>query len=342
MEAYSSPWTNLDRKRYLRLDLSENTQAPPECVNDALKRLIDDGCLQMYPDYREFLPRLSRYVEVDQDRVIITNGSDQAIHIILRAYLRENDGMLIAQPEFPIFSKAAKTIGVRIQGVPYNRDLGFPYEAFAKAITQETRLVVLINPNNPTGSPIALEEIQSIIELASDIPVVVDEAYFEFTGITCRHLLDTHPNLIIIRTFSKVFAMAGLRLGYILAAPDIIAQFYKVRPPYDVNACALVAAQAQIDHPADWKKYIHEAMTISKPLVEKFFMENSVHYYPGAAHFMLVRPKNRDSAVEYLKKHGILVFPMKAHPIQETFRMSVGTPAETQRFIDVYSEFLQN
>jgi histidinol-phosphate aminotransferase len=333
MSAYSPPWTNLDRKQYLRLDLNENTQAPPECVNIALRNLVDDKHLQMYPDYSSFLPKLCEYVNVEPDKLIITNGSDQAIEIILRAYLAQGDAMLIAQPEFPIFSQVAKVIGAEVQGVPYNSDMSFPFEQFLKAVQSNTKLIILINPNNPTGTALTLNQIETVLAENSNLPVVVDEAYFEFTGVTSRNLLERYNNLIIIRTFSKAFAMAGLRLGYMFAHSDIISQFYKIRAPFDVNSCAIVAAEAQLENPSEWKKYVNEVMNESKPLLEKFFNEHKIDYYPGAANFMLVRPKNRDASVNYLKQQGILVRPMIAPGIEDTFRVTIGTVKDTERFI---------
>lgn len=333
MSAYSPPWTNLDRKQYLRLDLNENTQAPPECVNIALRNLVDDKHLQMYPDYSSFLPKLCEYVNVEPENLIITNGSDQAIEIILRAYLAQGDAMLIAQPEFPIFSQVAKVIGAEVQGVPYNSDMSFPFEQFLKAVQSNTKLIILINPNNPTGTALTLDQIETVLAENSNLPVVVDEAYFEFTGVTSRNLLERYNNLIIIRTFSKAFAMAGLRLGYMFAHSDIISQFYKIRAPFDVNSCAIVAAEAQLENPSEWKKYVNEVMNESKPLLEKFFNEHKIDYYPGAANFMLVRPKNRDASVNYLKQQGILVRPMIAPGIEDTFRVTIGTVKDTERFI---------
>jgi histidinol-phosphate aminotransferase len=334
MSAYSPPWTNLDRKQYLRLDLNENTQAPPECVNIALRNLVDDKHLQMYPDYSRFLPKLCEYVDVEPEKLIITNGSDQAIEIILRAYLAQGDAMLIAQPEFPIFTQVAKVIGADVQGVPYNSDMSFPFEQFLKAVQSNTKLIILINPNNPTGTALTLDQIETILAENSNLPVVVDEAYFEFTGVTSKDLLERYNNLIIIRTFSKAFAMAGLRLGYMFAHPDIISQFYKIRAPFDVNSCAIVAAEAQLENPSAWKKYVNEVMTQSKPLLEKFLQEHNINYYPGAANFMLVKPKNRDASVNYLKQQGILVRPMIARGIEDTFRVTIGTVKDTERFIN--------
>jgi histidinol-phosphate aminotransferase len=336
MTAYTAAWKDLDRRKYLRLDLNENTQPLPEHVNDALRRLIEERSLQMYPSYERFLPKLSQYANIGRDNLVITNGSDQAIHIILTAFLGRGDTLLIAEPEFPIFSQSAHIIGANIRKVPYQQDMSFPFEQFCDAIGDDTQLIVIINPNNPTGTLVSIEQIEIILSENLDIPVIVDEAYFEFTGVTSQCLLDKFPNLIIIRTFSKAFAMAGLRLGYILASVEITSQLYKIRPPFDVNCCALVAAEAQMDHPAEWQTYVREVMTVSKPMLENFFDQQGVSYYRGAANFMLVRSKQRDEIVQYLQEHGILVRPMMATLIKDTFRLGIGTALETQRFIEVF------
>jgi histidinol-phosphate aminotransferase len=357
MATYKPPWTGMDRSGFLRMDLNEHTLSPPDHVKAALKRYIDSNGIQMYPDYGHFLSKVAEYADVDQDQLIVTNGSDQAIEIVLRAFLNADDEMLMAEPGFPMFAQIAGVIGAMVKGIPYRilqseadlqtleNKIVFPEQAFFQAIGPETKLVIMINPDNPTGVSIPLSTIEAVLKLRADLPVVVDEAYFEFTsGMTTQtslELLKTYPNLIILRTFSKAFAMAGLRLGYIMARPEIISQFYKIRGPFDVNSCALVAAEAQLDYDNEWRQYVKETMTVSKPWLENFFQENHVDYYPGAAHFMLVKPPNRDEAVDYLKKNNILVRPMIAPSISDTFRMNVGTLEQTQRFARVYTLYIE-
>lgn len=341
MGPYKPPWTGLDRSRYLRLDLNENTLDPPDHVKEALKRFIDINRIQMYPEYGEFMSSLSHYAQADSSQLILTNGSDQAIELILHAFLGDGDAMVIARPEFPIFTQIASVLNVKVRGVLFDTNMVFPYEDFLDAIAPDVKLIVLINPNNPTGTPLELEQIETILKNFPDKPVIVDEAYYEYTRITSRGLLESYPNLIITRTFSKAFAMAGLRLGYIIANPDLISQLYKIRGPFDVNSCAVVAAKSQLEHPEHWRAYIKEIMTRSKPFLENFFEEQKVTYYPGAAHFMLVQPSNRDQAVNYLKDHGILVRPMFASSIETTFRMCVGSVEQTRQFAAVYEKFLQ-
>lgn len=341
MGPYKPPWTGLDRSGYLRLDLNENTLDPPEHVKKALKNYIDSNRIQMYPEYEEFMSKLSEYAKADSEQLILTNGSDQGIELLLHAFLGDGDIMVIARPEFPIFTQVAGVLNAKVRGISFDENMDFPYKAFMDAITSDVKLIVLINPNNPTGTPLEPDQIEEILGKYPHIPVIVDEAYYEYTQSTSRGLMDTYPNLILTRTFSKAFAMAGLRLGYIIADPEIISQLYKIRGPFDVNSCAIAAAQSQLDFPGVWKQYIEEIMNRSKPFLENFFEEKKVKYYPGAAHFMLVQPDNRDHAVSYLKDHGILVRPMVAPLIEKTFRMCVGNIEQTKKFATVYDQYLQ-
>ncbi len=341
MGPYKPPWTGLDRSGYLRMDLNENTLDPPEHVKEALKRYIDSNRIQMYPEYEEFMLKLSDYVHTRPDQLILTNGSDQGIELLLHAFLDDGDIMVIARPEFPIFTQVAGVLNAKVRGISFDKNMKFPFDAFMDAITSDVRLIVLINPNNPTGTPLEPEHIEKILKKFPHIPVLLDEAYYEYTQATSIGLLETYPNLVITRTFSKAFAMAGLRLGYIIANPEIISQLYKIRGPFDVNSCAIAAAQSQLDHPGIWKDYIKETMTRSKPFLENFFEEKKVTYFPGAAHFMLVQPANRDHAVSFLKDHGILVRPMFAPLIEKTFRMCVGSMEQTRRFATIYEKYLQ-
>ena len=142
-----------------------------------------------------------------------------------------------------------------------------------------------------------------------------------------------------IRTFSKAFALPSLRLGYVIGHPDFIQHLYKIRGPYDVNMLALVAARAQLEEPKAWQSYVRQVMEGSKPMLEQFFLENQVKFYKGEAHFMLVVPDKVNEAIQFLKEHQILVRPMRS-PIEHTFRMNAGTQEQTQRFINVYQQYL--
>ncbi|AGZ39941.1 class I/II aminotransferase [Actinoplanes friuliensis DSM 7358] len=222
-----------------------------------------------------------------------------------------------------------------MRGVPYNDDLTFPYERFERALERTPKLIVLINPNNPTGTHIDLAFIEQVVRTHPDVPVIVDEAYFEFTGRTVAPLTAKYDNLLVIRTFSKAFAMAGMRLGYVVAHPGVITQLAKMRNPFDVNSLAMVAAKAQLAHVDEIRAYVDEVMLAIKPSAVNFFSERGVAFWPGAANFVLVRPSNCQAVVVELKAAGILVRPITATPLAGTFRMSMGTQEEMTRVFDV-------
>ena len=171
--------------------------------------------------------------------------------------------------------------------------------------------------------------------------MLVDEAYYEFTGETCVSLLSSYPNLIVIRTFSKALALASLRLGYVIASPDFILELQKIRGPYDVNVVAVLAAREQLNNPENWQKMVRHLMDESKPAIEKYFDEKQVRYFPSKANFLLVEPSDAQQACKFLMENKILVRPMRL-PIVHTFRMSLRTMPEMQRFMDAFTRYLNS
>jgi histidinol-phosphate aminotransferase len=339
MGTYDPPLEGREDENILLLDFNESTQPPSAAVMRALEVALQGGTLNHYPAYADMMEALSTYAGVPQQQIILTNGSDQALDITIRALLNEGDEMVFPQPGFAMIPQVADVQGAVTVSVPYREDMGFPYEEIMAAVTPRTRLIALINPNNPTGTAISSEQIEAILAAHRQVAVLVDEAYFEFTGETSIPLLATHHNLFITRTFSKAFALAGMRLGYVISNPEFISHLYKVRGPYDINALAITAARAALENPAPWKGYVEEVMTRAKPMVERFFEEHEVKFIPGAANFMLVRPDDRDGAFAWLRDNGILVRPQKP-PIGDTFRLSVGTVEDMTRFMEVYSAYL--
>ena len=331
IQAYTTPWALIDRRDYLRLDLNENTQALPASVVEQMAQLIRERGVHCYPDYRGFGAQLSSYCAVPEDWLLATNGSDQGIDIVLRAFLTQGDEMVVARPEFAMFGNIANLLGARIVGVPYGDRFQFPYDTFHEAISSDTRLIVIINPNNPTGTPVTLDYIEWLLVRFPNVPILVDEAYYEYTGTSALDFLKRYDNLIVLRTFSKAFAMAGLRLGYIIARPALITHFEKIRGPFAVNSVALVAAAAQLAHLDNMQAQVKEVMLRAKPFTSAFLRENNIDFIEGAANFFLVSMPNVDSMVEHLKSHQILVRPLRGPRLDGWVRMSLGSLSEMQR-----------
>jgi histidinol-phosphate aminotransferase len=245
---YVPEWSGLNRAEFIRLDRNENTRPLPVAVQETLVRSIGGWAVQSYPEPSPLQRSLADYTHVPMEYILSTNGSDQGIDLCLRAVLSEGDSVLVARPEFPVFSHVANAIGARIEPIPYNSDLSFPYGAFTTAIASvRPSLIVLINPNNPTGSGMdVVAYIERTIASNHKTPIIVDEAYYEYTGQTVVPLVRTYSNLIVLRTFSKAFAMAGLRVGYVIANPQMLVHVRKLQNPFDVNQLAVIAGLAQL------------------------------------------------------------------------------------------------
>ena len=330
---YKPPLEGRNPDHYLLLDFNESPIPPPFSVKKALATYLERDQLHIYPSYGNFLEVLADYVEVDKEQLIFTNGSDQAIDLVLRLFLESGDEMVLAKPGFGMFFQLAATLGVQVRSPEYRKDMSFPFEELLECVSSKTKLIVVINPNNPTGTSISLTMIEELLCRFPHLPILVDEAYVEFTNTTCLSLLNQYSNLIIIRTFSKAFAIPSLRLGYIIGhAKEVIQHLYKIRGPYDVNMFAIIAAKAQLENPQEWKPVIEEIMTKSKPLVEQTFEEWGLKYYPADGNFMLVEPPNAPQMVQDLQQEGILVRTMRP-PIEHTFRMNFGMLEQTHFFL---------
>ena len=341
MGIYKPPLEGRNPKEYLLMDFNESPEPPPPSVGRALQDYLVEGNLHVYPHYGSFCEELGQYVGVSADQLLLTNGSDQGIDVILRSMLDPGTNLVIAIPGFTMFKQTVDTIGADFIGVPYPADFAFPYEKVRQAVNPNTRVIVVINPNNPTGTSAPLEQVEALLKEFPDCAVLVDEAYYEFTGQTCLHLLNQYPNLVVLRTFSKAFAIPALRLGYVVAKEEFINELLKIRGPYDVNMAAIVAARALLQDPQPWKELVRHLMKEVKPTLENFFQENEIKFYPGEANFMLVEPKGGAGlAVNYLKDQGILVRPMRP-PLEKCFRINMRSIGETEKFMSVFKSYQQ-
>ena len=342
MGTYKPPLEGRNPKEYLLMDFNESPESPPLSVRKALQEYLVEGDLHVYPHYGSFCEELGQYVGVSAEQLLLTNGSDQGIDVVLRCLLERGTNLVMAMPGFTMFKQTVGTIGADFIEVPYPADFVFPYEQIRQAVNAQTRIIVVINPNNPTGTSAPLEQVEALLREFPDCAVLVDEAYYEFTGQTCLHLLKQYPNLVVLRTFSKAFAIPALRLGYVIAREEFINELLKIRGPYDVNMAALVAARALLQDRKPWQGLVQHLMGESKPALEQILNEHGVKFYPGEANFLLVEPKGGAApAVSYLKEQGILVRPMRP-PLEQCFRISLRKMEDMQHFFKVFGDYFSS
>lgn len=346
MSAYKPPLEGRASGGYLLLDFNEMTIEPSPKVKKALKEFVDSGRLQVYPEYGDLEIRIAKYAGVKPKQVMVTNGSDQGIDVIVRALVRDGDKIIIPSPSFAIYYQSAGVQGAEILKPVYRKDLSFPFEevlALIKKSANRSKLLIIANPNNPTGTAVSKSNILKILKKAKekDVAVLHDEAYFEFSNITAKDFLDDFDNLFITRTFSKTFGLVSTRPGYVLSQEKNIKELFKIRGPYSVNMFAKTAICAALEDLDYMRKYIREVIEESKPKLEKFFKENKVKFWQSKANFLLVKPENQKKAIKILQSEGILVRAREGPNIEGTIRVSIGTLKDTERFIKAYSKILK-
>ncbi|MGH9659205.1 MAG: pyridoxal phosphate-dependent aminotransferase, partial [Bryobacteraceae bacterium] len=226
MSPYSPPTGG--RAGKLRLDFNENTVGCSPRVVAFLQKALDPERLAVYPEYDGARPALARFFAVDPSRLLLTNGTDEAIQVLVNTYVDDGDDVIVLKPSYAMYKFYAQVAAARVREVPYRPgDLAFPLEELLKAITPRVRAVLIANPNNPTGTGTTLSAIERILKRARRAAVLIDEAYYEFCGVTARGLIGAHPNLFVSRTFSKVYGLAGMRLGCLISQAANIAYLHK-------------------------------------------------------------------------------------------------------------------
>lgn len=337
MNSYNPPLDGRRGFNGLLLDFNERTTPISLKVQKVIQNLLAESKLQVYPEYGELEGKLAKYAGVNENQVLVTNGSDQAIDLIFRSFTDKTDKVIIPSPSFAMFYQSAQLVGNRILKPLYKKaDLSFPIRDVLEVIDESVKLIVICNPNNPTGTPVSVSDIEKIAKKASNSIILVDEAYFEFSKNTAVPLIQKYPNIVVTRTFSKAFGLPSLRLGYVVASNIYIKELLKVRGPYDVNMVAYTAALAALDD-NKVQKYIEEVMEQAKPMVEEFFTRNNISFYKSSSNFLLYKPLVEDEE-KILKENGILVRPQNKTNIENTLRLSIGTVEQMKQFIKVYEK----
>ena len=340
MGAYKPPLEGRDNHQHLLLDFNERVLPVSPTVKQALIDFINDDQLQVYPAYGDIIQKIADYCGVKPDQVMTTNGSDQGIDLIIRSACREGDDAIIPGPTFAMYHQCAKVENLNIIEPAYSRENGFPKQAVMDAITDKTRLIVIANPNNPCGTPIARDDILDIAKAAPQAAILVDECYFEYTRQTVCDVVEQYPNLLVTRTFSKTWGLPSVRLGYIISSKDNINALLNVRGPYDVNQLAVVAIDAALGNPEYTQEYVKEVIEVSKPMIEAFLDKQNIEYWPSVANYVWVFFKQPSLVEQKLKEANILVRPKVDSQARCGLRITLGNKQQTSHLIDTLASAL--
>lgn len=342
MSHYKPPLEGRSSRDYLLLDFNERTTPPDPKVKEALKKFIDSDRLQVYPEYGDLEAKIAEYSRVDPSQVIVTNGGDQGIDIVCRAYLEEGDKAIIPFPSFAMHYQSARIQGAEILEPNYREPGIFPRDEILKMLEDEkVKLLIICNPNNPTGIGIEIKELELILKKAKekDVAVLEDEAYFEFSGVGAQGLIGDYDNLYIMRTFAKAFGIVATRAGYLLSQEKNVQELLKIRGPYDVNMFAKVAIISALENPGYREDYVREVMTVSKPKIEEFLRQKKITFLPSRANYLLLKI-DPGKAIEILREKGILARPNRWLDGSPALRISIGTLRDTEQFLSVFNEIL--
>ena len=336
MAPYNPPSSG--RAGKLRLDFNENTIGSSARVVEFLKERLSRDGLAVYPEYEEARPKLAAFFGVRPEETLLTNGTDEAIQVLINTYVDDGDDVVLLRPSYAMYRFYAEVAGASIREVDYRAgDLGFPIDELIIQLRPETRAVLIANPNNPTGTGTRLGNIRKILNAAPGAAVLIDEAYFEFSGVTALELINEFPNLFISRTFSKVYGMAAMRLGCLFSRAANVASLRKAQSPYSVNSLAAMAALAAIEDTRYVNDYVQEILAAREHLYVGF-EKRGIEYYKSDANFVLFRAGDR--AVElrdYLRDRGVLVRD-RSYERPGCVRVTVGTRDQVARFFEVLEE----
>lgn len=331
MAVYSPPTGG--RADKLRLDFNENTVGASPKVLEYLRKTLTEGALAVYPEYGEIKEELAAFFGVEPDDFILTNGTDEAIQVLINTYVDDGNEVLLLKPSYAMYRFYAEVAGASIREIPYRTEkLAFPLEELIEAIRPSTRAILIANPNNPTGTGTSRAGIERILEQATNAAVLIDEAYFEFCGVTALPLLNDYPNLFVTRTFSKVYGMAAMRLGCMFSQSGNVDFLHKAQSPYSVNMVATLAAHAAIQDRTYIEKYATEVLA-ARELLYVGLEQLDIPYYESKANFVLFEAGPRAVSIrDELRRRGVLVRD-RSYEIPGCVRVTVGTRDQIRRFL---------
>jgi histidinol-phosphate aminotransferase len=337
MPEYHPPLAGRDA---LRLDFNENTLAASPKVIARLRQVTAEG-LTKYPE-REGVERIAAaHFGLQGSQVLLTNGVDEAIHLVCAAFLEEDDEALICTPTFFMYEVSAGMMTAHVKKVQADVSLEFPYERFLQGITPRTKLIMVASPNNPTGAVVGREQLLAICAAAPQAVLMVDEAYYHFHGETVLGDVGRVPNLMVARTFSKAYGLANLRIGMLAGAAELMKYVRKVSSPYNVNGVALDCLPAALADDAYVQWYGAQVNTGRVRMMEGL-RSLGVDFFPSHANFVLMKigPKHKE-LVTAMRARGVLLRDRSTDPGCDGYvRITVGVEEHVTRGLAALRESL--
>jgi histidinol-phosphate aminotransferase len=329
----------------VKINQNENPWDVPENVKAEALRRLNARRWSRYPEFvaSSLQESLAEFALWKPDGVIAGNGSNELIQALLMVSVEPGKRVLISEPTFALYRQVTTVLGGQIISVPLSATFEFDVSALLEAIEgSEPEVVILCSPNNPTGSPIADSDLRRLLDAAPGL-VVIDEAYHEFAGHSVVPLLKDFPNFVVLRTFSKAMALAGMRIGYLLAAPQLVTEIRKAVLPYNLNVFSQTVAQVAIEmYKAELQPLVKRIIAERERLFAELSAIEGLRPVASKANFMIVRTAMEPRRLfDQLLARDILVRDVSGYPmLKDYFRFNVGTPEENDRLLQALNEVL--
>lgn len=335
-------WSPIASREGLSLDLNENLAGCSPRVLVRLQALSREDVAR-YPQ-REIGERLvANFLGVGPEQVLLTNGVDETLCLLFSTYLGEGSELIFSDPTFVMYPIFGHAFGAELVRVPAGENFAFPGAEILRRISPRTRVIVIANPNNPTGTVAAPADLRRIVEAAPDAAVLIDEAYFEFYGETVVGELSRHHNLFVARTFSKAYGLAGLRLGALIGPPEQIGFIRRFCSPFNVNAVALACLGDALADQDFVREYVAQVKQ-GRDRIAKLCEELGLDQWPSSANFVLARVgKNAGEFVEAMQRRGIMVRDSSANPgCEGCVRITVPTSQQLNAVLEAIRQSVKD
>ena len=326
-----------------KINQNENPWDAPALIKEETLRRLQTRKWSRYPDFvsTNLHECLARFASWRPDGIIAGNGSNELIQALLMVTVESGKSVLISEPTFALYRQVTDVLGGQVVSIPLTSDFQFDIGTLLKSVADEKPdVVILCSPNNPTGCVIHDDDLRRLLEIAPGL-VVIDEAYHEFARHSAVPLLNEYENLVVLRTFSKAMALAALRVGYLMASPELVTQIRKAVLPYNLNAFSQTAAEVAVE------MYDRELLPLVDKIInerERVFVEvcgiEGFQPVSSRANFMIVRSDEEPAEVfKQLLAHDILVRDVSAYPmLKNYFRFCIGTPQENDRLVEALKQ----
>ena len=332
-------------RHVVKLASNENPIGPSGLALRAMRRAIRE--VHLYPEGTSYylVKRLAAELGVGENQILVGNGSNEIIELLARGFLQEGDQVISSETSFLVYPILSQVCGAEYVSVPM-KDFRYDLAGILRRITERTKLIFIANPNNPTGTYVTAQEVEDFIaRVPKDVLVCFDEAYVDFVEAQdfphmLFHVKTEKPNIILLRTFSKAYGLAGLRVGYGVAAPEMIRYLHKIRQPFNVNSVAQAAATAALDDRFFLWRTKH-LVSRGRRYFYRRFKRLGLRYLPSQANFVLVDTgHDAEDVFKTLLPRGVIIRSMKAYGLPTWIRVTVGRRSQNAKFYRVLKSYL--